>query len=224
MAEYRAASMAAPKNALPLNNIGDIYLRQGKLAEAKDAVTKSSGLHPNDLAAITMAAALRSEGKYADAIRSAQTAVELNPAQSAGWLELGDCYSLVRDHRREAESAYAKGAEMQEDELHTDPTNGPGWMLLALCRTKSGAPKTALALISKAEQSPAGDLDSQLFKARTLELLGERDEALATVATCLKRGATEFQIQSMPDLGSLRRDLRYQEIVQSSVSTNEAQL
>ncbi len=224
MAEYQAASLAAPKNALPLNNIGDIYLRQGKLAEAKDAVTKSFALHPNDLAAITMAAALRSEGKYSDAILSAQKAVELNTAQSAGWLELGDCYLLLRDHRREAESAYAKGAEVQGEELQTDPTNGPGWMLLALCQTKSGAPKTALALISKAEQSPAADLDSQLFKARTLELLGKRDEALATVATCLKRGATEFQIQSMPDLESLRRDPQYQEIVKSSAFTNEAQL
>jgi eukaryotic-like serine/threonine-protein kinase len=221
MAEFGAASLAAPKNALALNNIGDVYLRQGKVVEAKDAVAKSAALHASDLAAITMAAALRSEGKYADAIRFAEKAVELNPAQSAGWLELGDCYSLVRGHRGEAERAYAKGAESQEEGLRTDPTNGPGWMLLALCRTKSGAPETALALIKKAEQSPADDIDSQLFKARTLELLGRRDEALATVAACLKRGATQFQIQSMPDMGPLRADLRYHEISKSSVSTTE---
>ena len=224
MAEYRAASLAAPKNALPLNNIGDIYLRQGKIAEAKDAVTRSFALHPNDLAAITMAAALRSEGKYLDAIRFAQKAVDLNPAQSAGWLELGDCFSLIRGRRSEAQKAYVQAAETQVDELRTDATNGPGWMLLALCRVKTGASSTALALINKAEQSPAGDLDSQLLKARTLEILGKRDEALDTVTTCLMRGATRFQIQLIPDLGPLREDPRFQEILNSSVSTTQANL
>ncbi len=84
-------------------------------------------------------------------------------------------------------------------------------MILALCRVKAGAPQTALALIEKAEHSiaPAGDLDSQLYKARTLELLGKREEALTTVAACLKRGATEFQFQTMPDMGALRDDPHY---------------
>jgi tetratricopeptide (TPR) repeat protein len=224
IAEYQAASLAAPKNALALNNIGDLYLRQGKIAEAKDSVARSFALHPNDLAAITMAAALRSEGKYPDAIHFAQKAVELNSAQSAGWLELGDCFSLMRGRRSDAEKAYAEGAKTQDEELQTDATNGPGWMLLALCRVKAGAPETALALIRKAEQSPAGDLDSQLLKARTLELLGERDQALNIFATCLKRGATTFQIQLIPDMGPLRGDLRYQEISKSSVSTTETKL
>ena len=223
MAEFRAASLAAPKNARALNNIGDIYLRMGKIAEAKDAVTKSYALHANDSAAITMAAALRSEGKFADAVRFAQKSIEINPSQSAGWLELGDCYSLIHGRRGEAQKAYAKGAEIQEDEQRTDPTNGPGWMLLALCRTKAGTPETAFNLIERTEH-PAGDIDSQLIKARTLELLGRRGEALDTVAACLKKGATPFQMLSMPDMGPLRSDLRYQEILRSNVSTTKAKV
>jgi len=224
MAEYRAASLAASKNAMPLDNISDVYLRQGNIEDAKDNAAKSLALHANDAAAITMAAALRSEEKYSEAIRFAQKAVDLNPAQSAGWLELGDCYSLVRGHRNDAQKAYAQGAKTQEEELRTDPTNGPGWMLLALCRVKSGAPETALALIKKAEQSPADDIDSQLIKARIFELLGKRDDALATVASCLKRSATQFQIQTMPDLGSLQNDSRYQEIAKLSASTTQTNL
>ena len=158
MAEFRAASLAAPKNARALNNIGDIYLRMGKIAEAKDAVTKSYALHANDSAAITMAAALRSEGKFADAVRFAQKSIEINPSQSAGWLELGDCYSLIHGRRGEAQKAYAKGAEIQEDEQRTDPTNGPGWMLLALCRTKAGTPETAFNLIERQNNPPPATL------------------------------------------------------------------
>jgi serine/threonine protein kinase/tetratricopeptide (TPR) repeat protein len=224
LAEFRAASLAAPKMTIPLNNIGDVYLRQGKIAEAKDLATRSFTLHPNDFAAITMAEALRSEGKYSAAIHFAQKAVEINPAQSAGWVELGDCYSLVHGRRSDARKAYAQAVETQEDELQSDLTNGPGWMLLALARVKSGAPKTAPALIKRAEQSSAGDLDSQLLKARTLELLGKRDEALAIVDACLKRGATRFQIQTMPDMGSLRDDHRYPEMLNASASTPAANL
>jgi hypothetical protein len=94
-------------------------------------------------------------------------------------------------------------------------------MTLALSRVKAGVPQTAPDLIVKAERVLAGDLDSQLLKARTFELLGKRDEALATVEACLKRGATEFQIQTMPDMGALRDDSRYTALIKSMTSTTE---
>jgi serine/threonine protein kinase/Tfp pilus assembly protein PilF len=221
--EFRAASLAAPKNALALNNLGAMYLQQGSIDEAKKSLKRSLDLNVNDSASMTMAATLRSEGKYADALPFGLKAVELNPAEANNWLELGDCYSLARGHHTEAIKAYAKAVGAQEEELRNDPVNGPGWMTLALSRVKAGAPQTALALMEKAERSlaPAGDLDSQLRKARTLELLGKREEALTTVAACLKRGATEFQFQTMPDMGALRDDPRYKTMVKSMPSTTQ---
>jgi tetratricopeptide (TPR) repeat protein len=218
---FRTASLAAPKNALSLNNLGAVYLQEGKVAEAKLSLKRSLDLNLNDSAANTMAAVLRCEGKPADAILFGVKAVELNPAEAGNWLELGDCYSLLRSHRAQVLKTYTQAARAQEEELRNDPVNGPGWMLLALCRVKTGSPQSALALINKAELAPAGDLDSQLRKARTLELLDRRDEALTTVDACLKRGATEFQIQTMPDMGALRDDLRYKAIVRSIPSTTE---
>lgn len=218
MAEYRTASLAAPKNAMAVNNIADVYLRQGKLKEAEEAAAKSLALHQNDLASITMASALRSEGKYSDAVQFAQKAVDLNPSQSVGWLELGDCLSLIRGRHSDAQKAYSHAADSLEEELQTDPTDGPGLMMLALCKVKLGTPEKALSLIDQAEQSPADDVDSQLIKARTLELLGDHDGALATIASCLKRGVTLFEIQTMPDMESLRNDRRYNQLAKSSDS------
>ena len=167
---------------------------------------------------------MRCEGKSENAIPFSLKAVELNPAEAGNWLELGDCYSVVRGRRGEALKAYSRAAGAQEEELKDDPKNGSGWMVLALCRVKAGAPQTAPDLIAKAEQVLAGDLDSQLHKARTLELLGKRDDALATVEACLKRGATEFQIRTMPDMGSFHRDSRYTAFIKSMPSTNEMAL
>lgn len=222
--EFGAASLAAPKNARSLNNLGAVYLQQGKLDEAANSVKKSLDLAPSDSAATTMAALLRCEGKYTDAVRFAQKSVELNPSEAANWLELADCYSLAPRQRGKAKKAYSQGVKAQEEELRTDLTNGPGWMLLALCRVKSGNPETASSLVQKAESLYAGDIYSRLYKARTLELIGDREQALATLASCLKSGVTTFQILTMPDMGSLRDDLRYQEMVKSTGSTTEASL
>jgi eukaryotic-like serine/threonine-protein kinase len=106
---------------------------------------------------------------------------------------------------------------VQEEQLETDATDGAGWMLLALYKAKSGSPEQALSMIGKADSRFAGDVDSQLNKARALEVLGRRDDALSTLAACFKRGATDFQIRIMPDMGSLRNDPRYQELLSSAV-------
>jgi eukaryotic-like serine/threonine-protein kinase len=216
--EFRTASLAAPKSSLPLNNLGSVYLQQGRIDEAKITLKRCLDLRLNDSAEETMAATLRCEGKPAEAIPFCRKAVELDPTYPGNWIELGDCYSLLHGHRTEALKAYAQAASAQEDELRDDPKNGPGWMVLALSRVKAGTPDTAAALIDKAEQCLAGDLDSQLRKARTLELLGRRDSALVTVADCMKRGATKFQFQTMPDMGALRDDPRYKTIIGSMPS------
>lgn len=221
VSQFRTASLVSPKKAWPLTNLGATYLQQGKIAEAKAALKQSLDLKLGDSAANNMAAALRCEGKAADAIPFGVKATELNPAEATNWLELGDCYSLIRGHRNDALKAYTRAASAQEDELKDDPKNGPGWMVLALSQIKAGSPATVLSLIEKADRILAGDIDSQLRKARALELLGKRDEALATVEACLRRGATEFQIRTMPDMGGLHNDPRFATIVKSMPPATE---
>ena len=215
--EFRAASLAAPQNALALNNIAAINLQLGRPTEAVDELKKSLAKKPTALASATMAAALRSLGKPAEALQFAQKSVDLDPGDSENWIELGDCYSILRGHSADAKKAYVQGIKAQEEELKTNATDGPGWMVLALCRAKSGFPEESLSMIDKADSLFAGDLDSQLCKARVLEILGRREDALNTLATCFKRGATDFQIQLMPDMGLLRTDPRYRQILNGPV-------
>ena len=56
-------------------------------------------------------------------------------------------------------------------------------------------------------------MDSQVYKARILELLGKREDALATLTACSQRGATELQFAPFPDMQSLRKDPRYLRIM-----------
>ena len=219
---FRAASMAAPKNALALGNVASLCFQLGKFDEAMENAKKSIAIEPNDTAAVCMADVLRAQKRYAEALQWALLAVKLNPTEATNLLELGDCYSKLHGHSVDAENSYKSAARIQEEQMETDPTNGPGWMLLALYRIKSGKPESASALVKKADSLNAADLYSQLSKVRILELLGARDQALATLNTCMERGATSYQMDSSVDLDSLRSDPRYANIMNSHRRDNVA--
>ncbi len=219
--KFRAATLAAPGNSQAFANLGGEYLQVGDFAQATESLKKSFALQPNDLAAVNTSLALRYQGKPAEALPYARKAVELNPTEDTNWLELGDCYSSLHKHDNEAKAAYLRAAQEAENHLKTDPTDGASVMLLALYQVKSGTPQNAPSLMKKAEALGADDMDSQLFKARILELIGKRDEALATLAACFRRGATTLQFAPFPDMDSLRRDPRYREMLPSNASTSQ---
>jgi serine/threonine protein kinase/tetratricopeptide (TPR) repeat protein len=221
LVEFRSASLASPRNALALKNVGSVYLQLGKLPEALENLRASFDLKQDDETEVAMAEAFRLERRYAEAIDYAQRAVKLNPNEPYHWLELGDTYSEAGRFRAETSAAYRQAATTEEEILRTSPKDGPGWMLLALCRAKAGQSSTALALIAKAESLHADDMDSQLFKVRTLELVGRRDDALSTMARCLRRGPTLFQFESMLDLEGLRTSPGYKSIVTSAAAATQ---
>jgi tetratricopeptide (TPR) repeat protein len=219
--EFRAATLAAPGNAQAFANLGGEYLEIGDFTQAADALKKSMALEPNDLAAVNTSFALRCQGKPDEALPYAQKAVELNSTEDTNWLELGDCYSSLRNREADAKAAYERAAQETEKNLRTDPTDGASIMRLALYQVKSGTSQSALSLIKKAETLGAADMDSQLYKARILELLGRRDDALATLAVCFHHGATPLQFAPFPDMESLRKDPRYRQILSANSPTNQ---
>jgi eukaryotic-like serine/threonine-protein kinase len=213
---FRAASLAAPKRSMALSNLGAEYLQIGDFAEALESLKRGLTLDPgSDFAAANTSLALRYQEKYEQALPFARKAVELNPALDTNWLELADCLSSSRNHQGEARDAYLRAAKEAERHLLTDSGDAPSWMLLALYKVKSGSAQNAPLLMERAESLGARDMDSQIYKARILELLGKRDEALETLAACARKGATDFQFAAFPDVLQLRRDPRYRQMMQA---------
>jgi tetratricopeptide (TPR) repeat protein len=204
-----------------LINLGQEYLQTGEFVEGTKALRQTLARDPNsDAAAAFLSFALRCQGKYAEALSFARKAVELNPALDTHWLELGDSYACLRNRQSEAKNAYLRAAKEAERHLLTDAADAASWMLLALYKVKSGSPQDSPPLIERAESLGAHDMDSQLYKARILELLGKREEALTTFEACFRRGASDLQVAPFPDLQSLRRDPRYTQIVQPKSPAN----
>jgi serine/threonine-protein kinase len=218
LSEFRAASLANPRNALALLNMGCIYLLLGRTDEASDRLRQSMKLKADETASIAMAQVHRSQGKPSLALQAAKEAIKIGPQDSLTWLELGDCYSTLRDHRADAKRVYAEGARVERESLENNALDGPGWIRLALLEAKAGSASEARLHIRKGDALPSADIDTQLYKARTFEQLGMRKDALNTLEACFKRGATRFQIDLMPDMDSLKKDPLYQKMVPSTGS------
>ena len=217
LVEFRAASLAAPRNALAVKNTGSVYLQLGQVQQAFESLQTSYAMKPDSATALAIAELFRVQHKYTEALDYAERAARMTPGTPDVWIELGDVH-LSAGHRTQAEQAFSQAATYLDEDLRTSPNNGPGWMDLALCRAKTGQTEAALTLLARAEANHADDMDSQLLKVRILELAGRRDDALATLTRCLTRGPAQFQLQVMPDLEKLRTTAEYKSIVASSQS------
>lgn len=209
LSEYKAAALLNPKSALVLNNVASVYFQLGRLPQALDAINRSLMLSPSDSALTTKADILRAEGKYEDSLHTALAAVDLVPSSGFNWLEVGDSYAALPHCKREATDAYARGLDAQVASLNVNPSDGPGTMIVALLKIKTGQTRDLAELIRKAESLGASDMYSQLIKVRILELTGQRSDALATLTKWMSQGVTPFQVSAIPDLGQLRNDPRY---------------
>jgi serine/threonine protein kinase/Tfp pilus assembly protein PilF len=215
LSEFRTAALASPKDVMTQSNVGLMYLVLGRVPEALEKLRLSLSLERTGPACVMMSAALRSKRDAISALPFAREATVLDAGDCTTWIELGDCESMLHGHGEQARKAYAEAVRVQREALETNNTDGPGWILLGLCEAKIGANQDAHLHLRKGESLPSSDIDTQMSKARLLETLGQRDAALTTLASCLRRGATAFQVDLMPEMKQLQTDPRYLEILRT---------
>ncbi len=215
LSEFRTAALASPKDVLTQSNVGFMYLVLGHIPEAIEKFKLSLSLHRTALASYMMSAALRSKRDALSALPFAQEATTLDAGNCNMWLELGDCQLMIQGHEDQARRAYAEAARVQREALENNNTDGPGWIVLGLCEAKTGASQDALVHLRRGDSLPSDDIDTQMCKARLFETLGQREAALSTLASCLRRGATTVQVDLMPEMKQLQADPRYREILRT---------
>ena len=109
---FRAASLAAPRNSLALSNLGGEYLADRRIRRSDGEFEEEScpGSRLRSSRGV-YSLALRYQGKYEEALPFARKAVELNPALDTNWLELGDCYSSLRNRHERSEKRLSSRRE-----------------------------------------------------------------------------------------------------------------
>jgi tetratricopeptide (TPR) repeat protein len=205
---FDAAAMAAPNVAMPLANLGSMYVSIGKHDEAIDASERSIKRSPNETAYRNLGDMAFSDGNYKNALANYQQAAALDPKYHNVWRDIGDCYAmlgqpaLVRDN-------YAKAANLLSEELRDNPRSGPTWMTLAFYHAKIGDAAAAATDIENAERRGANDVESQFMKAQALALLGRKEDATKLLLACMDRGLSTVEVDFALDLKDIRKDPRY---------------
>jgi tetratricopeptide (TPR) repeat protein len=215
---FDAAAMAAPNVAMPLANLGSMYLELGKHDKAIDASERSIKRSPNETAYRNLGDIAFSDGNYKNALANYQRAAILDPKYHNVWRDIGDCYMMLGQPALVREN-YAKVAHLLSEELQDNPRRGPAWMTLAFYHAKIGDAASAESDIENAERRGAGDVQSQFMKAQALALLGKKEDATKLLLSCMDRGLSTVDVDFALDLKEIRRDPRYLSRVAKKHST-----
>lgn len=205
---FDAAAMAAPNVAMPLANLGSMYLELGKHDEAIDASKRSIQRSPNELGYRNLGDIAFSDGNYRAALANYQQAAALDPKRHVIWRDIGDCYMMLGQPALVREN-YAKAAHLLSDSLRDNPRSGPAWMTLAFYHAKIGNTTGAVSDMENAEHRGANDVQSQFMKVQTLAVLGKKEDATKLLLACMDRGLSPTDVNLALDLKDIRKDPRY---------------
>ncbi len=217
---FSTASQIVPKVAMPLTNLGMLYLETAQNAQAKETLERSIALFPDPIAFIGLGDLAFESGDYKQAILRYSKAHELRPKDHSTLRDLGDCYTVLHQPDK-AKDAFTQAATLLAHELEINSRAGSNWMTLSFYHAKMGDFQQAQKDIEAAETRGATDIESQLTKAQTVAVMGRREDALRLVLNCLDRGIAPANIELAVDLKDVRSDPRYRaRIDHKSIATS----
>ncbi len=194
--------------ALPLANLGTMYLELGKRDEAIAACNRSLERGPTDIAYLALGDIAFSDGKYEDSLHNYEYAAKLNPKSHLIWRNIGDCYAVLGQPSKVQEN-YTKAANLLSQSLAINPRSGASWATLAFYHAKIGDAAHAEADLKNADAQGAKDVESQFSIVQALVLLGRKEDALKLLLSCMDRGLSPVEVDLALDLKDIRKDPRY---------------
>jgi predicted Zn-dependent protease len=209
---FDAAGMAAPDVALPMANLGSMYIALKQPKDAKEAAKESVRRHDNYAAQLILGDVAFEEGDYKGALKNYNQAATFRPKNHLIWRNIGDCYTMM-GKPADVRDSYAKAANILEQILKNNPHSGPNWMNLAFYHAKIGDSAAAATDMAKAESQGATDVESQFMKVQTLAALGKKEDATRLLLICMDRGLSTAEVDLAVDLKDIRKDPRYLSLV-----------
>jgi tetratricopeptide (TPR) repeat protein len=209
---FQDAAAVAPQVALPMANLGTMYVELGRTADARDAFEDSLKRGPDETAYLGLGDIAFGAKDYRQALLYYGKARDLDPKNDLVWRNLGDTYAML-GKKNQVKDSYAHAAAVLREVLKANPSSGQEWTTLGFYDAKLGNDADAWEDLRQAERRGATDLESQFTKAQALALLGKQEDALQLVLACLDRGLAPVEINLALDLKDVRLDPRYKQAV-----------
>ncbi len=169
---FRKALEVDPHSSTAASGLGNCLNRAGRLDEARQVLVEAFRRDPTSHAlAYNLAVVSERLGDRQGALKLYQAALRLEPDHSMTWNNLGSLLDKL-GRREEAIRLIAKAHELDDENVEAAYNLG---VLLLL----SGKAAPALPLLEDAHRSRPDLVPAAIFRARALEAVGRRGEALA---------------------------------------------
>jgi eukaryotic-like serine/threonine-protein kinase len=211
--EWDAAREVTPDNVLVLRNLGAAYYMGGRHDEAASMLQRALEVRPSAATYTNLGTIRFFQGRYADAVAVFEKAVELGANNQLYWGNLGDGLRWAPGRRGEAPAAYRRASDLIEQQIAKNPEDPDLRTRHALYLVKMGDSAAALKEVERVADRPT--LSPQMLYRLTVvyELSGNRRQALRALERALKAGYPVKEVESEPELVTLRADAQYHRII-----------
>jgi eukaryotic-like serine/threonine-protein kinase len=208
----------APDNVRLMRNLAAAYHMLDRYAEAADILQRALQLKPNAQTWANLGTARFFEGRFADAAKADEKAVESGPTNYLFWGNLGDAYRWAPGQRSKAKATYTRAIQLVREKLALSPGDPEAHGSLVVYLAKSGDQAGAVREATALERAPGNTPGSKFKIALGYEIAGKRDDALRALAAAIHAHYSMHEIANEPELASIRTDVRYHRLVAEAKS------
>jgi Flp pilus assembly protein TadD len=209
-----------PDNVRGYNNLGAAYQKDDDFERARSAYATSARLQPNGGAFANQGTLEFFLGRYAEATRAFERAVELVPTNALYWSNLGDAYRWTPGLRSRATAAYERAQKIAREQLRTNPRDASALDTLGISLAKTGKPAEGLRQIEAALAIEPGNPDLFYDAAVVTNLLGRTENAIDWLRRAVDAGLSRKQLEREPEFQNLRGQPAYREVLSPKKASN----
>ncbi|HLY99685.1 MAG TPA: tetratricopeptide repeat protein [Candidatus Angelobacter sp.] len=206
--QFRTATELAPDYLQALNNLGGVYLAEGKYKEAETILTRSVALKPSVDAYSNQGTAYFHLAKFPEAAAAYLQATKINPGNYLLWSNLASAYSGAGDSSKAAR-AYERAIQELKPVLALRPNDGLLLETMAFYYAQLQQQTMARTLLNQALRHPANSPEFLFNAARLYAITGQREQALSALRAAVRAGYSLSEIQSDEAFTQLRADHRF---------------
>jgi tetratricopeptide (TPR) repeat protein len=191
-------------------------MARGEWADAEHSLKEALTQRPGGSVYSNLGALYIYAGRYSDAVPMLEQAVSLGGSDEKHayliWGNLGDAYRWSAGRETSAGAAYGKAIALGTSQLEVNPKDATLLSQIALYEAKVGELEQAQAGTRSALKLAPGDPAVLFTSALVLEMSGRRAASVQALRAALQAGYSLSFVEREPELLSLRKDPRYEEI------------
>lgn len=213
---FRKSIQMDPESPSSYAYLNAALLRQNRNDEALQVLQQGLQVRPHWELYTNLGTSLFAKGDYLGAVQAFENAVSEkkgSPGIYLLWANLADAQRWIPAQVQASKQSYLRAITLLRPMLERTPNDITMSSRMALYQAYVEEKQQALTRVRQVLSLAPKVADIQFRAALTLELTGNRNEALDALLQASKLGYPLNLIESAPDLLNLRRDARYQQFL-----------